>query len=135
MRTKHPQQQMDEVKAGAHVAYTRTLTRSDLSFELMMNALRLSKGVPATLSEERTGQTLVVCAAALERARTRDLQEADPGRLKPTLQGSRLLNDLLELFLPAGIVPEPDGKLQVQSHPVAPHETSKSVLNSMQKPT
>jgi putative oxygen-independent coproporphyrinogen III oxidase len=99
MRTKHPQQYMDAVKAGAHIADTRTLTRSDLPFEFMMNALRLAEGVPAALFEARTGLPLIVCASALERARSLGLLEADPTRLKPTLHGQRFLNDLLELFL------------------------------------
>ncbi len=99
MRVKHPQQYMDAVKAGAHIADTRTLTRDDLPFEFMMNALRLTEGVPAALFEARTGLPLVVCSAALERARSRGLLERDATRLRPTLQGQRFLNDLLELFL------------------------------------
>lgn len=100
MRTKHPLQYMDAVAQGAHIVDTRTLTRDDLPFEFMMNALRLNEGVPAALFEERTGLPLIVCSAALERARSRGLLERDAIRLKPTLQGQRFLNDLLELFLP-----------------------------------
>jgi oxygen-independent coproporphyrinogen-3 oxidase len=100
MRTKHPQQYMDAVARGAHIADTRTLTRDDLPFEFMMNALRLNEGVPAALFEERTGLPLIGCASALERARSQGLLERDAARLKPTLQGQRFLNDLLELFLP-----------------------------------
>jgi oxygen-independent coproporphyrinogen-3 oxidase len=91
---------MDAVKASAHIADTRTLARADLPFEFMMNALRLNAGVPAALFEERTGLPLLVCAAALERARGQGLLETDATRLKPTLQGQRFLNDLLALFLP-----------------------------------
>ena len=100
MRTKYPQQYMDAVKAGAHIADTRTLTRADLPFEFMMNALRLNAGVPTALFEARTGLPLIVCTAALERACNQGLLENDATRLKPTLQGQRFLNDLLELFLP-----------------------------------
>lgn len=100
MRTKHPLQYMDAVAQGAHIADARTLTRDDLPFEFMMNTLRLNEGVPAALFEERTGLPLIVCTAALERARSRGLLERDATRLKPTLQGQRFLNDLLELFLP-----------------------------------
>jgi putative oxygen-independent coproporphyrinogen III oxidase len=100
MRTKHPLQYMDAAAQGAHIADARTLTRDDLPFEFMMNALRLNEGVPAALFEERTGLPLNVCTAALERARSRGLLERDAIRLKPTLQGQRFLNDLLELFLP-----------------------------------
>jgi putative oxygen-independent coproporphyrinogen III oxidase len=100
MRSKHPQQYMEAVAQGTHTADTRTLTRDDLPFEFMMNALRLNEGVPSTLFEERTGLPLVVCAAILEDARDRGLLERDATRLHPTLQGQRYLNDLLELFLP-----------------------------------
>ncbi len=100
MRTKHPLQYMQAVKQGTHVADVRTLTRSDLPFEFMMNALRLIDGVPAALFEQRTGLPLAVCAAALEAARAKGLLETDPARLRPTPRGQRYLNDLLELFLP-----------------------------------
>src|SRR5574340_98954 len=99
MRTKHPLQYMDAVKHGAHVADTRILTRDDLPFEFMMNALRLNEGVPAALFETRTGQPLLVCSAALEQARSRGLLERGATRLRPTLQGQRFLNDLLEMLL------------------------------------
>jgi len=101
MRTKHPQQYMDAVKAGTQIADARTLTRDDLPFEFMMNALRLTEGVPAALFEARTGLPLIVCTAALEQARGRGLLETDASCLKPTLQGQRFLNDLLALFLAA----------------------------------
>lgn len=101
MRTKHPQQYMNATKAGTHIADARTLTRDDLPFEFMMNALRLNEGVPAALFEARTGLPLIVCAAALEQARGRGLLETDVSCLKPTLQGQRFLNDLLALFLAA----------------------------------
>ncbi|MDO9466097.1 MAG: radical SAM family heme chaperone HemW [Thiobacillus sp.] len=99
MRVKHPQQYMEAVKAGTQLADVRILTRADLPFEFMMNALRLIEGVPAALFEERTGLPLIVCSAAFERARAQGLLERDPTRLRPTLSGQRFLNDLLTLFL------------------------------------
>ena len=99
MRTKHPQQYMDAVKRGSHIADARTLARDELPFEFMMNALRLNEGVASALFAERTGLPLRVCASALDQARARGLLESDAVRLKPTLQGQRFLNDLLELFL------------------------------------
>ena len=100
MRIKHPQQYLDAVQAGTFVAETRTLTRKDLPFEFMMNALRLTDGVEAALFEQRSGLPLLACTAALQRARDKNLLETDTARLKPTLQGQRFLNDLVELFLP-----------------------------------
>ena len=99
MRVKHPQQYMDAVKAGTQLADVRILTRADLPFEFMMNALRLIEGVPAALFEERTGLPLIVCSAALDRAHAQGLLERDATRLRPTLSGQRFLNDLLTLFL------------------------------------
>ena len=99
MRTKHPQQYMDAVALGAHIADARTLTRDDLPFEFMMNALRLNEGVSAALFEARTGLPLIVCSAALEKARAQGLLLPGTTRLQPSLQGQRFLNDLLELFL------------------------------------
>lgn len=99
MRVKHPQQYLDAIRAGAQVADTRTLTRDDLPFEFMMNALRLAEGVPATLFADRTGLPLSVCAAALEEARQRGLLDTGHARLQPTVRGRQFLNDLLTLFL------------------------------------
>ena len=99
MRAKHPQQYMDAVRTRSHIADTRTLTRTDLPFEFMMNALRLVDGVPAALFEERAGLPLVVCAPLLQQARSRGLLEPDPAQIKPTVQGQRFLNDLLGIFL------------------------------------
>lgn len=101
MRIKHPQQYLDASKTGTFIAETRKLTRKDLPFEFMMNALRLNDGVDAGLFEERTGLPLHVCTAALQHARAKNLLENDAGRLKPTVHGQHFLNDLLELFLPA----------------------------------
>jgi oxygen-independent coproporphyrinogen-3 oxidase len=110
MRTKHPQQYMRSLLRSpsgrgvgggqGHIAEARTLTRTDLPFEFMMNALRLNEGVPAALFEARTGLPLIACQTALDRARAKNLLESDPGWLAPTETGRRYLNDLLELFLP-----------------------------------
>lgn len=104
MRVKHPQQYMQALspaggERGGHIADTRTLTHDDLPFEFMMNALRLTEGVPTALFAERTGLPLAACGAALERARAQGLLEDAPARLKPTRLGQRFLNDLLTLFL------------------------------------
>jgi oxygen-independent coproporphyrinogen-3 oxidase len=66
----------------------------------MMNALRLSDGVPATLFSERTGLPLTAIAEELEQSRRAGLLDPDPGRLRPTARGLRFLNELLQGFLP-----------------------------------
>jgi putative oxygen-independent coproporphyrinogen III oxidase len=70
-----------------------------LPFEFMLNALRLTGGVSASLFPERTGLPPETIAPLLQQARERGLLEPDPGILRPTEHGLRFLNDLLEMFL------------------------------------
>ncbi|MDO6564758.1 radical SAM family heme chaperone HemW [Amphritea sp. 1_MG-2023] len=70
-------------------------------FEFMMNALRLTQGVDATLFEQYTGLTLVHIAAQLQQARQQGLLSDEIDRLAPSPQGRLFLNDLLTLFLEA----------------------------------
>jgi len=65
----------------------------------MMNALRLTKGVPHTLFAERTGLALATIEPELIEARNRGLLDTAHGTLKPTPHGRRFLNDLLQVFL------------------------------------
>ena len=65
----------------------------------MMNALRLSGGVPRRLFAERTGLPLAVIEDELKTAREQDLVEVTPDVIRPTERGRHFLNDLLTLFL------------------------------------
>jgi len=67
----------------------------------MLNALRLTDGVPATLFAERTGHPLALVRRGLDAAEARGLIERDPAMLRPTALGRRFLNDLQALFLAA----------------------------------
>jgi len=78
----------------------RLLERSELPFEFMMNALRLSEGVPAELFEQRTGLPLTAIAEPCAAARSAGLLEQDPRRLRASARGQLFLNDLLQRFLP-----------------------------------
>ena len=71
----------------------------DLPFEFMLNALRLTAGVPSTLFAERTGLPLETIAPVLLQAREQGLLDPDPTVLRPTSRGLRFLNDLLGMFL------------------------------------
>lgn len=87
--------------AGASaVAERREITAADVVFEFMMNALRLTAGVPVDLFTARTGLALLAAQPALGIARSRGLVFTDGDTLAPTALGQRFLNDLLELFLP-----------------------------------
>lgn len=100
VRHKHPREYMTHALAGKPVQTEHTLTRTDLPFEFMMNALRLTGGFDTTLFSERTGLSIATAQAALEEAERRGFIVRDHLRIAPTLTGRRFLNDLLALFLP-----------------------------------
>jgi oxygen-independent coproporphyrinogen-3 oxidase len=78
----------------------REVTREEIGFEFMLNALRLTEGVHAALFAERTGFPLAVVARPLAEGAQRGLIVDDPSRLAATELGQRFLNTTLELFLP-----------------------------------
>ncbi|HJO35991.1 MAG: radical SAM family heme chaperone HemW [Pseudomonadota bacterium] len=86
---------------GGALALPTPVAPAARTFEFLLNALRLTDGVPVALFTARTGLT----AAALEPARAQavadGLLEPAPTRLQPTPLGRRFLNDLLSRFLDA----------------------------------
>ncbi|MFN3883622.1 MAG: radical SAM family heme chaperone HemW [Rhodocyclaceae bacterium] len=72
---------------------------SELPGEFMMNALRLTEGVPLSLFAERTGLPLEAIEKSALTARHQGLLAIADGRLQPTPLGRRFLNRLIMLFL------------------------------------
>jgi oxygen-independent coproporphyrinogen-3 oxidase len=99
IRYKQPQQYLSQVTQRAPVLEETEVTRDDVGFEFMLNALRLTDGVPTALFAERTGFPLSLIAREVDEATRRGLMEPDPVWLKPTARGRRFLNDLQALFL------------------------------------
>lgn len=97
-KTRLPRDYLDPGKSFQ--AGERLLEAAELPFEFMMNALRLTEGVPAALFEQRTGLPLASIAEACAVARQAGLLDADPQVLRPTARGQLFLNDLLQHFLP-----------------------------------
>ena len=94
-RTRHPQAYLE----GAAGKYSeRTLSPQDLVIEFMLNALRLTQGVPADHFQARTGLPVAAIALPLDQARQRGLLKAGSARLQATPLGQRFLNDLLAIF-------------------------------------
>jgi oxygen-independent coproporphyrinogen-3 oxidase len=100
MRYRQPREYQERVRAGDAVHERHEVERADLGFEFMMNALRLTAGVPVSLYAERTGRPITDIARELAEAERRGLLERDHARLAPTALGRRFLNDLLQIFLP-----------------------------------
>jgi len=98
-RHKHPKRYQEAAGAALAVQEARTLSAQELPIEFMLNALRLNRGVDASLWGARTGLPLAALATPLAEARRQGLLEADPQRLQPTPLGHRHLNRLLGLFL------------------------------------
>jgi len=99
VRHKQPKQYLEQIALGAPLMEDSVVKRDDIGFEFMLNALRLTEGVPATLFAERTGYPLSLVRRGLEEAEARGLLERDPSLLRPTPLGQRFLNDLQQLFL------------------------------------
>jgi oxygen-independent coproporphyrinogen-3 oxidase len=72
----------------------------ELPFEFMMNALRLTDGVPAALFSARTGLPLAIVADQLGRLRQQGLMVPDEKQLAATPLGQRFLNSVIAEFLP-----------------------------------
>lgn len=99
-RIRHPKDYLANIIRLPEAAIERRVCPSkELPFEFMMNALRLTEGVPASLFAERTGLPLAHISAALQRASQQGLLDANPNLLRPTDKGRAFLNELLMLFL------------------------------------
>jgi putative oxygen-independent coproporphyrinogen III oxidase len=100
-RVKNPVTWMEHALArdGKHIAQSAHVSRAELPFEFMLNALRLKNGVAAESFADRTGLSLADIAHQLEAAVARGLLDPDPRVLRATPLGWRFLNDLQEMFL------------------------------------
>ncbi len=99
MRHKHPATYMAQAMAGNAVQEQHDVGAADLPFEFMLNALRLTDGVPASTFFNHTGLPLHTISRELAAAEKKGLLEADLATIKPTELGRRFLNDLQEMFL------------------------------------
>jgi putative oxygen-independent coproporphyrinogen III oxidase len=115
VRHKQPQQYLEAVARGAPLAEELEVSRADVGFEFMLNALRLADGFPIAQFAERTGFAITIVQRDLDEAERRGLVECDHQRVRPTPLGRRFLNDLQALFLP----PEPPSRSSVGAYTLA----------------
>jgi oxygen-independent coproporphyrinogen-3 oxidase len=99
IRFKQPRQYMEKIAVGSAVMERREVSRDEIGFEFMLNALRLAEGVSSAAFAERTGFPLAIVADAMDEGIARGLLVADPTRIAATALGRRFLNRTLELFL------------------------------------
>lgn len=98
-RFKQPASYMEHALAGNAVSESNEVSRRELGFEFMLNALRLEEGFAVNLFAERTGLPISAIDAQLNEAERRGLLTRDHARITPTDLGRRFLNDLQEIFL------------------------------------
>lgn len=99
-RLKQPKAYMEKAPLGLSNQEEKKVGMSELPFEFMLNALRLTDGFSNDLFVERTGLPISFISRELEKAASRELIEGHHLHVKPTAKGRLFLNDLLELFLP-----------------------------------
>ena len=100
VRFREPGRYMEQALAGHCLAQDEEVSRADLPFEFMLNALRLKDGFALQLFSERTGLAITAIQAALEQAQAQGLIVRDLARVTPSVRGFDFLSDLQSLFLP-----------------------------------
>lgn len=98
-RWRDPARYMEQAVLGLPVAEERDVTRAELPFEFMLNALRLREGFPLVWFTERTGLPPSAIGRALTAAEGKGLIERDLTHVRPTERGFDFLSDLQEMFL------------------------------------
>ena len=99
-RLKQPDSYLRAAVRREFVAESHEVSRADLPFEFMLNALRLSEATPLRWFSERTGLPLSSLEASVAIAEQRGLLQRDLDSIRPTELGRRFLSDLQLLFLP-----------------------------------
>ncbi len=99
VRYREPKLYMDKALQGSAVTQDTEVSRADLPFEFMLNALRLKEGFRLQDFSEKTGLPITAIQQGLQEAETKGLIERDFVRVKPTERGFDFLNDLQSLFL------------------------------------
>ena len=77
----------------------KVLDVEEVPLEFMMNALRLTSGITENLFFERTGLPIEIIEKELMIAKNMGLVDYQNKKIKPSLQGHRYLNDLLQIFM------------------------------------
>ncbi|QTR50039.1 radical SAM family heme chaperone HemW [Candidatus Thiothrix anitrata] len=96
---RQPSEYLQHAPQGNARSGTQTLTTVDLSFEFMLNALRLRDGFALPLFSERTGLSVEHLQTGLDKAVQRGLLSLTGEQVQPTEHGWQFLNEVMQLFL------------------------------------
>jgi putative oxygen-independent coproporphyrinogen III oxidase len=100
VRAREPRLYMEKALSGDAVVNVEEVTRRDLPFEYMLNALRLREGFSLTDFSARTGLPLSAIDTALRKGLDKGWLSQDGAWVAPTERGFDFLSDLQSLFLP-----------------------------------
>ncbi len=100
VRHRQPDLYMDKALAGGAVAQEHEVTRRDLPFEYMVNALRLRDGFTVQDFTEKTGLPPSSVRNQLSEAEQKGWLKQDGAWWQPTARGFDFLSDVQQLFLP-----------------------------------
>ena len=99
VRLRDPLKYMEGALRGNAIAQEEEVSRNELPFEYMLNALRLRRGFALRDFSERTGMALTAIEKALSQAEQKGLIGRDLHHVWPTQRGFDFLSDLQALFL------------------------------------
>jgi oxygen-independent coproporphyrinogen-3 oxidase len=98
-KLKHPEDYLSKAGMPTVIGGEQRLTRADAVAEFMLNALRLTEGFPVSLFTERTGLAFDAVETNLRHAEQKKFLTRNATIIRPTEQGRRFLNNLIELFI------------------------------------
>jgi oxygen-independent coproporphyrinogen-3 oxidase len=99
VRYREPALYMQQAMKGEPVTQNTEVSRQDLPFEYMLNALRLREGFVLSDYVDRTGLAMTSIQKGLQEAEHLGLVGRDLHRVWPTERGFDFLSDLQALFL------------------------------------
>jgi oxygen-independent coproporphyrinogen-3 oxidase len=102
VRYREPALYMQQAMKGEPVTQSTEVSRQDLPFEFMLNALRLRGGFELADYVDRTGLAMTSIQKGLQEAEKLGLIGRDLHRVWPTDRGFDFLSDLQALFLAGG---------------------------------
>jgi len=97
LKSKSPNDYL--IKFQSNVGDSTIKKIDNVSFEFMLNSLRLKDGFSTQLFQSRTGQSIENLSPKLEKAVDLSLLIKDDNWIKPSEKGFNFLNDLQEIFL------------------------------------
>ena len=98
-RCRHPDDYLTKAASMDVISQSQSLTDDEKILEFMMNALRLTDGVSTEIFIQRTGLPLEMIQNKVGQAVDSGLLIASDTHIRPSEQGLRYLNNLLEVFL------------------------------------